>query len=144
MVLGKPCPCGGTSLTRVRSHIVRCNSCGASLFADPPPPPPSAEPKPKGKKGRPPALVPLDPGRTLAAYRDGRLRLVESTLKARRYEGFAVAPSGERVFVAIRVPIVDGSPLPHMGTALGWAHEITEERAAEPHEEDTGPWDLSL
>jgi hypothetical protein len=139
VVLGDPCPCGGTDLLRIRGHIVRCKSCGSSLFASPPRPP-----TPTTRRPRRTAAVAIDRTRSLARHSDGRLRLVESTEEEHRYEGFATSPSGERVFVAIRVPVVEGSPVPDADTALGWAHEIVEERLAAQHDDDAGPWDLQL
>jgi hypothetical protein len=141
VMLGDPCPCGATELIRIRGHIVRCKTCGSSLFATPPPPP---EPVVKGRRPRIGVPEALNPERTLARHSAGGLRLVDSTEDERRYEGFATSSSDERVFVAVRVPLVEGSPVPDASTALGWAHEILEERPTDRHEDDVGPWDVLL
>ncbi len=133
VTLGEPCPCGGTSFTRIRAGILRCNSCRSRLVAKP-------RPSPRRQRRRPPHEV--DRERVLSPTCSVRLRLIDATMDERRYAGVTSETSGEESFVVLRVPLVEGSPVPDEKSRLGYVHEVLEERPGVGQDAASGDWDV--
>jgi hypothetical protein len=109
IVYGDPCPCGSRRLWRIGVYILRCRACDATLLC-------ARLPGSKERR-REPASAPEDASgasRTppLAAFSDLRLARADETPLERTYVGFGVDGDGRETLLFVRIPLVEGAPVP--------------------------------
>lgn len=136
---GEPCRCGFGQLERIGVTLVRCQSCRAVLVLARLPDEDEITPK----RRRTNLAAAVDGARsTLDDFFDVRLECFSNAPDERCYVGFGRNKDGQLMLLVVRLPIVEGNPLPDELSSLEAVHEVVFAKPVAPAESQDDPLEL--